>query len=657
MNSQSRQPDDSADSLGSLSAWFAGPKAENAAWFEDVIARICADYYAWRRNYFPEDGVVVDSAARREGEPFRDAFEDRLLELLGRLKADFPFYSPRYAAHMIAEQSLPSLAGYFAALLYNPNNVSTDAAPVTVRLEHEAARMIARMLGYGAGCWGHLTSGGTVANLEAMWMARTVRYLPLVIDDMRAAVGIAAISWSCEPGRLISHVSPQRALEALAQTFADAGPSESARLIRAYLDSPSNIVMRGAAAVVARTGSEPVLILPETHHYCFEKIVDVLGLGRHALMPIPVDGDFRMLPDELESALDQIEAQGRHPLAVVAVVGSTEEGAVDPVDAIVAVRARREAAGQSTFWLHADAAYGGYLRTVVIPTRLGLGPPATEARVGGRVRTLDLRLPVGDTCAALEQLGQSDSITVDPHKLGYIPYPAGCICFRSDLVKPLARQDAPYLTDAPADVEAERQSQSIGVYILEGSKPGAAAASVWLSHSLIPLDNTGHGILVRETIRNACALHALLEKFPDLSDHPLPVRAVPLCHPGSNIVCYAFRSASRALPLERVNALNRRIYDRFTRSGESRIYDQSFFVSRTTLSPNRYAVRSVGPFLTLLGVTEIEYRSHGVFLLRSVLMNPWHAHAKTRGRDYLAELVVELYRIAAEECSASMSVK
>ncbi len=655
MTSQHRQFEHHTDSLGSLSAWFAGPKAENADWFEDVISRICRDYYAWRRNYFPEDGVVVDSAARRTGESFRDAFEDRLLELLARLKADFPFYSPRYAAHMIAEQTLPSIAGYFAAMLYNPNNVSTDAAPVTVRLEHEVAHLISRMLGYGEDSWGHLTSGGTIANLEALWMARSVRYLPLVIDDVRAALDLAPLAWPHDSFHLITRIPPSSALRALALTFADAGPDATDRVISAYLDSPHNIAIHGAARVLARLDSDPVLLLPETHHYCFEKITDVLGLGRNALMAIPVDGEFRMIPDELDLALARVEDQGRHPLAVIAVIGSTEEGAVDPVDAIVALRTKREVENKSTFWLHADAAYGGYLRTVVTPTRLGLGVPETNVRIDGRPRTLTLPLPIRTTCAALEQLGQSDSITIDPHKLGYIPYPAGCICFRSDLVKPLARQDAPYLADAPSGVDSERHSPSIGVYIIEGSKPGAAAAAAWLSHSLIPLDNTGHGILVRETIRNACELHALLENYAELSGRSLTVRAVTLCTPGSNIVCYAFRSAHRVLPLNRLNALNRRVYDRFTLDDAGRIYDQSFFVSRTMLSAARCSLTTIRPFLGRMQISEADFEQHGVSLLRSVLMNPWYAHARERGRHFLAELVADLYRAAAEECDADAS--
>jgi len=142
-----------------LSSWFAGPKAENAEWFQKLIVQSLEDYYGWRRNYFPMDSQIVRSADLRAGEPFRDDFSDALNELLARLKGDCPFHSPRYIAHMIAEQSLPSIAGQIAALLYNPNNVSSEAAPVTVQLENESIQMICGMLGFEESGWGHLTGG------------------------------------------------------------------------------------------------------------------------------------------------------------------------------------------------------------------------------------------------------------------------------------------------------------------------------------------------------------------------------------------------------------------------------------------------------------------------------------------------------------------
>ena len=184
--------------------------------------------------------------------------------------------------------------------------------------------------------------------------------------------------------------------------------------------------------------------------------------------------------------------------------------------------------------------------------------------------------------------------------------------------------------------------------ILEGSKPGATAASVWLSHTLIPLTSAGHGLLVQETVRNACELHALLQGFPTWAGG-LPVRAACLCDPGSNIVCYAFHPASGQTALGRINALNRAVYERFTLSAGERVYDQRFFVSRTVMRARGYSAQTVGGFLRRLGVKPAEYEREGLFLLRSVLMNPWYGQAKRLGRYLLSELTEELYTAAAEE--------
>jgi glutamate/tyrosine decarboxylase-like PLP-dependent enzyme len=411
-------------------------------------------------------------------------------------------------------------------------------------------------------------------------------------------------------------------------------------------------------AVIDAVKSSPILLAPESHHYCFDKIMDVLGLGRDALVRVRVDADLRMRTDDLEAKLAEIDREGNHVLAVVAVVGTTEEGAVDPIDQVLALRAARESAGEGSFWLHADAAYGGYLRTLTVPDRAGLGEPRCAVRVRDAIVELSLQLPHSHACDALERLGECDSITIDPHKLGYIPYPAGCVSFRSDWVKPLVRQHAPYIADATTDPENDRRDESVGVYVMEGSKPGAAAAAVWLSHTLIPLDTSGHGKLVRETIRNACELHSLLEHFPGLSvdagSKAPAARAVCLCPPGSNIVCFAFAAAGDAppLPLTLLNALNQRIYHHLSVQTGQRVTDQPYFVSRTTLSNAQYSADTVAPFLERLGVSITEYAEHGVFLLRSVLMNPWYDQAKRRGRYFLSELVAEMYRLAEQELPA-----
>lgn len=645
------------DEFGMMSAWFAGPKAENATWFSERLRQIVDDYYAWRRNYFPEDGVVVDSAMRRHGEPFMDAFEDRLIELLARLKGDVPFHSPRYAAHMLAEQTLPGIAGYFAAMLYNPNNVTSEVAPVTVNLELEAGRLLSRMIGYDDNAWAHLCSGGTTANFEALWAARTVKYLPFVVRDVRRAVGIDGPESRTSDLGLLA-MSPTRSMESYASLWRDvlARPDRIALATVARETANAslfNVAERGIASVCARLSSTPVLLVPESHHYCFEKAMDLLGLGRQSLVPIRVDQNFRMRLDALTQAIQTAESVGNHVLSVVAVVGSTEEGSVDPVDQIVALRTDREKRGESSFWLHADGAYGGYLRTVTIPTRTGLGPPHAQIKVAGTLRQIPLQLPEHGECSALEQLSQCDSVTIDPHKLGYIPYPAGAICFKSNIIKPLMRQTAAYIGDAPGDPDAERRSEAIGLYVLEGSKPGASAAAVWLSHSLIPLDSSGHGRLMRNNIRNACELHALLDSYPSLlPDHSFGVQAVCLCPPGSNIVCYAFRPDAPGATLDHINQLNRAIFERFNLRENERMYEQSFFISRTALSVSQYTAETVGGFLARLGVTTEDYAARGVFLLRSVLMNPWYASAKERGRYFLSELVTDMFTVASR-CAAA----
>ncbi len=643
-----------------MSAWFAGPKAENASWFSERLRQIIDDYYAWRRNYFPEDGVVVDSAMRRHGEPFMDAFEDRLIELLARLKGDVPFHSPRYAAHMLAEQTLPGIAGYFAGMLYNPNNVTSEVAPVTVNLELEAGRLLARMIGYDNESWSHLCSGGTAANFEALWVARSVKYLPFVVRDTRHAIGIHGLETDACDDMLLG-MSPTRSMESYAALWREIysrpdHASLAARAHEAATASVYNVAERGLASVCARLNTTPILLVPESHHYCFEKAMDLLGLGRQSLVSIRVDEHFRMRPDALLRAIDTAHAVGNHILAVVTVVGSTEEGSIDPVDQIVALRSDREQRGASSFWIHADGAYGGYLRTVTIPTRTGLGPASTTVKIAGTVQELPLSLPEHGECSALEQLKECDSVTIDPHKLGYIPYPAGAICFKSNIIKPLMRQTAAYIGDAPGNPEAERHSESIGLYVLEGSKPGASAAAVWLSHSLIPLDSSGHGRLMRNNIRNACELHALIEHFPALArERHYPVRGVCLCPPGSNIVCYAFCPVTPGASLSQINALNRSIFERFNLRENERMYEQSFFVSRTALSAAQYTPDTVGKFLTRLGVDAEDYAAHGIFLLRSVLMNPWYSAAKRRGRYFLSELVAEMFDVASQCAAATIS--
>src|SRR5690606_5671478 len=176
-----------------LRAWFLGPRAENAELLERLVTEALRDHVFWRRNYHPEDGFTIrEQDKRREG--YEDAVStltQELMGLLAELKRGVPFYSGRYKGHMVFEQTIAAQVGYFATMLYNPNNVSIEASPVTSRLELEVASQLSRMVGYDpAGAWGHLTSGGTVANFEALWIARNVLYLPVAAAGAARELGV-----------------------------------------------------------------------------------------------------------------------------------------------------------------------------------------------------------------------------------------------------------------------------------------------------------------------------------------------------------------------------------------------------------------------------------------------------------------------------------
>jgi glutamate/tyrosine decarboxylase-like PLP-dependent enzyme len=89
-----------------------------------------------------------------------------------RMGGNFPFFHPRFAGQMLKPPHPAAAAGYVAAMLVNPNNHALDGGPVTSEMEKEAVAELAAMLGLGEPNLGHLTASGTIANLEALWVAR-----------------------------------------------------------------------------------------------------------------------------------------------------------------------------------------------------------------------------------------------------------------------------------------------------------------------------------------------------------------------------------------------------------------------------------------------------------------------------------------------------
>src|SRR5215472_4516410 len=88
-----------------------------------------------------------------------------------RLRGNYPYFHPSYAGQMLKPPHPAAVAGYLAAMLINPNNHALDGGPVTSVMEKEAVAELATMFGFRTHL-GHLTSSGTVANLEALYVAR-----------------------------------------------------------------------------------------------------------------------------------------------------------------------------------------------------------------------------------------------------------------------------------------------------------------------------------------------------------------------------------------------------------------------------------------------------------------------------------------------------
>ena len=116
-------------------------------------------------------GYDVHSSLRVEDKRMREA----LTAYLGRLEGNYPFFHPRYAGQMLKPPHPVAVVGYLAAQLINPNNHALDGGPPTAEMEKEVVRALAGMFRLPDETLGHLTSSGTIANLEALWVARELR--------------------------------------------------------------------------------------------------------------------------------------------------------------------------------------------------------------------------------------------------------------------------------------------------------------------------------------------------------------------------------------------------------------------------------------------------------------------------------------------------
>ncbi len=299
-------------------------------------------------------------------------------EVAGRLRDNYPYFHPLYAGQMLKPPHPVARTAYALAQWINPNNHALDGGRASSAMEKEAVSQIAAMFGWSEPePLAHLCGGGTMANLEALWVAGQLH-----------------------PGK----------------------------------------------AVVASSQA----------HYTHARITGVLGLPFETL---PCDRRGRLDPDALAA-----RAERGGVGTVVATIGTTATGSVDPLPRILEI-ARRHG-----LRVHADAAYGGYFGLA--------GNLAAETR------------------ASYDLLGEADSIVIDPHKHGLQPYGCGCVLFRDASVGRFYQHDSPYTYFTSRELH-------LGEISLECSRPGAAAVALWATQRLLPLARGGEFAAGLESCRAA----------------------------------------------------------------------------------------------------------------------------------------------------------
>jgi len=194
---------------------------------------------------------------------------------------------------------------------------------------------------------------------------------------------------------------------------------------------------------------------------------------------------------------------------VVATMGTTATGSVDPLPEILRLREKYG------FRIHADAAYGGYY--------------ALASNLGAAATT------------AFARIAEVDSIVIDPHKHGLQPYGCGCVLFRDPGVGSLYKHDSPYTYFSSSELH-------LGEISLECSRPGAAAAALWATQKLLPLVEGGEFARALERSREAAlALYGYVERSKYF---------VPAFAPELDIVIFAPHAATAS----ESSALSRRIF-------------------------------------------------------------------------------------------------
>lgn len=624
--------------------WFLGAYGENHKLLEELVVDALRDHSFWRRNFHPESQPPIPTSAQYSKEylEFVALLKAEMYRLSADLKQSVPFHSPRYIGHMASDLLLPGLVARIATLLYNPNHVSRDVSPATIEKELEVGDQLAQMLGYPLSgpvrAFGHLTSGGTVANYEGLRNIMAARLYPVAVGQAARDLQMD-FSWR---GRRVADMDRE--------ALANVSITDAVELRRTCLEQARDIGFKAWTQEVEARRYEtlglvdflsahpelgkPRLIVPVSGHYSWSKAMKLLGLGTANMVSLDVDEAMRMRISALEDALDDARETKNIVLAVIPILGTTEFGAIDPVDEVVKTRERYREKGFE-FGIHLDAAWGGYLRTL-------FNSPDGHFRSQEDVRSEFKYFPTKPVYDAFEAVAKTDSATVDPHKLAFIPYAVGAYVARDRNIVDFVQQDAAYVFVPTEDDNA--RFRDLGQYILEGSKAGATVASAYITHRVIPLHAGGFGKIIAHSVRS-CEI--FFDRAAEWAERMRPhvVLAMPF-EPDANIACFALNPTGNR-SVAQCNIFTRKILNSLSTVTPGPVQDKDFMVSSTKLFMKQHGNRAQDALdaLELDSSTYDEAGGGHLLVLRHTLMNPWLQAENAQGQTY-----IDLYFEYLEGC-------
>lgn len=544
-----------------LKSFFLGPQAENREWVTQQINNILRSWFEWRRHFKPEDGAAISAQDMIDPE-----YQSRVLqtdtalkELAARFEKEIPKFSPRYIGHMFSEISLPALFGHILTVLHNPNNISHESSIVGTAIENEAIEALSRMMGFSSAT-GHFTSGGTVANFEAVYRARA-RLCSWLSVGMASGMGhvfeAGSLGWA-----QYDELKKKVASSLETWNLLDGDPFEVAQTISRQTGRPFR---------------SPVILVPEHKHYSWVKAAHLFGLGADAIWPINLNREGRLEIENLKLNIEKAHREDRPVMMVISVLGTTELGMIDPVDEVQNLLDDYAKTRGWHLWHHVDAAYGGFLCSLL----------------GSDANFSDIISP--SMRNALGAVKRVHSVTLDPHKLGYVPYASGaflCRERRDYFQRPFG---GPYV-DFHLD-------QDKGPFTIEGSRSATGAVATWMTAKCVGLNPLGYGAIIARTI------HLRQELETQLSAGVTDLRLAP--HTQANLL--GFCLAKKGETLSQTNARTLRLHGLFS-SPQS-----NFFVSKTVLHRRNYTQYFDG----LVDSWQATVDRDEVALIRLCLMNPF----------------------------------